>query len=250
MIDVRGLTKHYVTGGRARFTAVDGLSLRVEPGEVYGLIGPNGAGKTTTLKVLATLLRPDAGTVWLGGVDVLAEPLEARRRLAWVPAEVGLPAQLTPFESVRLFGEILGVPDAPGRASMLLDRLGAASYMDVACSELSTGMKRRVILARALMHDPAVLLLDEPTDGLDVPGRRDVLSLVREVADAGKTVILSSHVMSEVERASNRLGVVARGRVVAEGTAPALLAQTGCATLDDAFVALTGESAGRLDPSP
>ncbi|MCB9663025.1 MAG: ABC transporter ATP-binding protein [Alphaproteobacteria bacterium] len=238
MIDVQDLVKRYRTPFRGTITAVDHLSFKVEPGEVYGLLGPNGAGKTTTLRVLSTLVRPDEGTIRVDGVDVRRHPLEARGHLAYVPAEAGLPPQLSPREVVTLFGAIQGVADPGKRALALLERLDATRYLDTPCGELSTGMKRRVVLARALVHEPQVLLLDEPTDGLDVLGRRDVLALVREQAAAGRTVVVSSHIMVEVERVVTRLGVVARGRLVAEGTLPEVLAAAQATNLDDAFVRL------------
>lgn len=246
MIEVRELTKRFRAPFRAEVVAVDGVSFTVAPGEVYALLGPNGAGKTTTLRILATLTRPSTGTVRVAGHDVVAEPLAARRALALVPAEAGLPAQLSPREAVRLFAAIQGVEDGEARSDALLDRLGATPYRDTPCGELSTGMKRRVVLARALVHDPQVLLLDEPTDGLDVAGRRDVLGLVREQASAGKTVVVSSHIMGEVERIATRLGVMARGRLVAEGTLAEVLARGQSTHLDDAFLRLTETG----DPTP
>jgi sodium transport system ATP-binding protein len=240
MIEVRDLRKRYRDRSRNDPLAVDGLSFYVLPGEVYGLLGPNGAGKTTTLRILATLLEPDEGTVTIAGVDRLKNPLGVREKLGYVPAESGLPDKLTPREVVRLFADIQGVPDAKAAAEAMLGRLGATGYGDTPCGDLSTGMKRRVILARALVHQPEVLLLDEPTDGLDVPGRRDVLRLVREQAAAGKAVIISSHIMGEVERVIDRIGMVAGGKMVAEGTLPQILAIAGCVTLDDAFIRICG----------
>ena len=238
MIEVEGLVKRYRTALRTPVTAVAGLSFRVEPGEVYGLLGPNGAGKTTTLKTLCTLVRPDEGRVLVDGIDVVADPLGARRRLAYVPAEAGLPNTVSPREEVRLFARIQGVPDPDRRADALLDRLGASGYADSPCADLSTGMKRRVVLARAMVHDPRVLLLDEPTDGLDVLGRREVLSFVRELAAEGRTVVVSSHIMIEVERVADRIGLVARGQKVAEGTLAELLTRASAANLDEAYVTL------------
>lgn len=240
-IVVRSLVKRFDTAERGTFLAVDHLSLEIAPGEIYGLLGPNGAGKTTTLRMLATLLPPDEGDAVIDGVSLRADPLGVRRRLAYVPAEAGLPERLTGREVVRLFARIQGVSDPRGTADRLLEEVGAGRYADRVCGELSTGMKRRVVLARALVHDPAVLLLDEPTDGLDVPGRREVLALVRRQAAAGKVVILSSHIMGEVEKVVDRIGVVNTGRLVAEGTLSEVLATAGTTSLDDAFVALTGE---------
>ena len=241
LIEIDGLVKRFHTASRGEVVAVDNLSLTVEAGEVYGLLGPNGAGKTTTLRILATLTEPDAGTVRVAGVDRVRDPIRTREVLAYVPAEAGLPERLSPREVVRLFAGIQGVRDGRARADALLERMGCGAYMDQPCADLSTGMKRRVVLARALVHEPAVLLLDEPTDGLDVPGRREVLGLIREQAQQGRAVILSSHIMGEVERVVDRIGMVARGRTVAEGNLAHILEVAGSTNLDDAFVALVGE---------
>ncbi|MEQ1506687.1 MAG: ABC transporter ATP-binding protein [Myxococcota bacterium] len=235
------LVKRFRSASRGAFLAVDHLSFRVEPGEIYGLLGPNGAGKTTTLRMIATLVEPDEGEIVIDGVDRRAHPLRARERMAYVPAEAGLPERLTPREVVRLFARIQGVDRPEALTDALLDRMGASSYAQTACGDLSTGMKRRVVLARALVHEPRVLLLDEPTDGLDVPGRRDVLSLIREQARGGRAVILSSHIMGEVEQVVDRIGVVARGSLAAEGTVAEVLAKAGATRLDDAFITLVGE---------
>jgi ABC-type multidrug transport system ATPase subunit len=241
MIRVRNLRKRFRDASRGDPIAVDDLSFDVEPGVVYGLLGPNGAGKTTTLRILATLIEPDEGEVIVAGVDRRKNPLGVRERIAWVPAEAGLPERLTPREVVRLFASVQGVEAPKAKADALLERLGAKTYMDTPCGDLSTGMKRRVVLCRALVHEPQVLLLDEPTDGLDVPGRRDVLALVREQAREGRTVVVSSHIMGEVERVVDRLGVVARGKMVAEGTLAEVLAQAGAKLLDDAFLTLVAD---------
>ena len=240
MLDVTGLRKTFNDRSRGEVHAVDGVGFHVAAGEVYGLLGPNGAGKTTTLRIIATLTDADAGTITVDGVDRMRDPLGTRERLAYVAAESGLPEKLTAREVVRLFAGVQGAPDGRKRADTLLERLGASGFADTPCGELSTGMKRRVVLARALVHDPSVLLLDEPTDGLDVPGRREVLSLIREQAAAGRAVILSSHIMGEVERVVDRVGMMAKGRMVAEGTIAAIREQSGTTNLDDAFMALVG----------
>ncbi len=238
MIRVAQLVKRFRTASRGEITAVDGLSFEVRPGEVYGLLGPNGAGKTTTLRILATLVEPDEGEIELAGVDRIRAPLAAREVMAYVPAEAGLPERLSPREVVTLYAQIQGLPRPGARVDALLERMGASSYAHTMCGDLSTGMKRRVVLARALIHEPAVLLLDEPTDGLDVPGRRDVLGLVREQAEAGRAVILSSHIMGEVEKVVDRIGVVAQGRLVAEGTLDEVKGQAEADDLDEAFLKL------------
>ena len=240
MLDVRDLVKSFHHRTRGSVRAVDGVSFSVQPGEVYGLLGPNGAGKTTTLRIIATLAEADSGTVTVDGIERSRSPLGVRQRLAYVAAESGLPDKLSAREVVRLFAGIQGVAAPKKRADELLERLGATSFADAACGELSTGMKRRVVLARALVHDPSVLLLDEPTDGLDVPGRRDVLGLIREQAAAGRAVVLSSHIMGEVERVVDRVGMMAKGAMVAQGTLGDIHQAAGTTDLDDAFMALVG----------
>ncbi|HXC49818.1 MAG TPA: ABC transporter ATP-binding protein [Candidatus Limnocylindrales bacterium] len=243
MLVTEDLARSFLDGSRGRVEAVRGLTLRVDTGEIYGLLGPNGAGKTTTLRLFATLLRPERGRIEIDGIDAVDDPVGARSRLAYVPAEAGLPERLTPIETVQLFGEIQGIHDAGRRAADLLERLGAANYARTPCSSLSTGMKRRVVLARALIHDPPLLLLDEPTDGLDVGGRRDVLELVRGLAGEGRAVIVSSHIMGEVEALCSRIGVMSGGRIVAEGSVASLLSSTGTRELGDAFLHLTRDNA-------
>ncbi len=238
MLVVKGLRKSFRTSSRGEVHAVRGISFEVRPGEIYALLGPNGAGKTTTLRMVCTLETPDDGQLLLDGVDARAEPVRARSKLAYVPAEAGLPDRMTPLEVVTSFGRIQGVTHPAERARDLLQQLGATAYLGSACGDLSTGMKRRVVLARALVHEPRILLLDEPTDGLDVQGRRDVLEFVRGQARGGRVVVLSSHIMGEVEQIADRIGVVAGGRLVLEGTVAELLAHTRTTRLDDAFLAL------------
>ncbi|HJN75647.1 MAG TPA: ABC transporter ATP-binding protein [Myxococcota bacterium] len=195
MLGATELRRSFRDPVRGEVRAVDGVSLQVDSGEVFALLGPNGAGKTTTLRMLATLLRPDAGSITIDGVDATCDPVAARARLAYVPAEAGLPPRLSPREAVRLFARIQGAPVSA--VDPLLEQLGAGDYADTECGSLSTGMKRRVVLARALVHSPSVLLLDEPTDGLDVGGRRQVLDILRELAGDGRAVLLSSHILGE-----------------------------------------------------
>lgn len=238
MLRADGLVKTFQDAGRGTVRAVDGVSLSVPGGEVYGLLGANGAGKTTTLRMLATLLPPDAGRLLIDGVDGAADPVAARRRLAYVPAEAGLPPRLTPREVVTLFARIQGVSAPQARVAGLLEMLGIGHVADTPCESLSTGLKRRAVLARALVHDPPVLLLDEPTDGLDVQGRADVLQLLRRLAAEGHAVLMSSHIMGEVEAVCGRVGVVVQGRLVLEGSIPHICAQTGTSGLSAAFLHL------------
>ena len=240
MLRAQGLVKGFTDPRRGLVRAVDGLDLHVTAGEIVGLLGPNGAGKTTTLRMLATLLSPDAGSIEIDGIDALRSPLRARARMAYVPAEAGLPPELSGREEVRLFARLQGA--RPARGDALLEELGAGSFADAPTSTLSTGQKRRIVLARALVHDPPLLLLDEPTDGLDVAGRREVMALRRHLAAEGRAVLLSSHVLGEVEAVCDRAVVVARGRAVAEGSLAELRHAAASGDLGDAFLALTGDA--------
>ena len=252
-LHAQGLFKRFTTRGRGEVIAVNGVSIEVRKGEVVGLLGPNGAGKTTTLRLLTTLLPPDAGTVSIDGIDALAQPVAARSRLGFVPAEAGLPPELSGREVVRLHARIQGVQgprSGAARADALLDELGAAAFADAPTSTLSTGQKRRIVLAPALIHDPALLLLDEPTDGLDISGRRDVLSRVRRWAEAGKAVLLSSHILGEVEAVCDRAVVLRRGTVVASGALSELRAQARSGVLEDALLALAEDGAEDAPGAP
>ncbi len=227
MLKVNDLARGFDDPARGRVEAVDGLTFSVSGGEIYGLLGPNGAGKTTTLRLLATLLKPDRGNIDIDGIDATSQAVRARARLAYVPAEAGLPERLSAMETVTLFARVQGVSQPRRRATALLESLGAAPYAQSLCGSLSTGMKRRVVLARALVHDPPLLLLDEPTDGLDVAGRREVLALVSSLAADGRAVVVSSHIMSEVETLCDRAGIMGAGAIVAEGTVADLCRSTG-----------------------
>ena len=236
------LDKRFRTRGRGEVHAVRGVSLEVQPGEVVGLLGPNGAGKTTTLRILTTLLPPDVGSVTVGGVDALKEPVRARSLLGFVPAEAGLPPELSGREVVTLHARIQGVPRPRERAEALMEELGAAAFAEAPTRTLSTGQKRRIVLARALVHDPGVLLLDEPTDGLDIAGRRDVLGRVRAWAEQGRAVLLSSHILGEVEAVCDRAVVLRKGAVVATGALSELRAKAESGVLEDALLALAEEA--------
>ncbi len=243
-LHAQGLHKRFSTRGRGEVLAVNDVSLEVRPGEVVGLLGPNGAGKTTTLRLLTTLLAPDSGTVQVDGVDALRESVLARSRLGFVPAEAGLPPELSGIEVVRLHASIQGVSSPGARAEALLSELGAEAFADAPTRTLSTGQKRRIVLARALVHAPPVLLLDEPTDGLDIAGRRDVLGRVRRWAEEGKAVLLSSHILGEVEAVCDRAVVLRKGQVVATGALSELRAQADSGVLEDALLALAEDASG------
>jgi sodium transport system ATP-binding protein len=240
MIEFDRLSKRY-----GDLLAVDDLTLSVAPGEVYALLGANGAGKTTALRCLATLLRPTGGTARVGGFDVSEAPLEVRRRLGFLAASMGLYARLTPRELLRYFAELHQVPAAElsDRVDGGVERFGLAEFADRLCGTLSTGQRQRVSIARAVVHDPPALVLDEPTLGLDVLSGETIYEFVREARSRGRAVVFSTHQMAEVELLADRVGIVARGRLVAEGTPAGLVAAAGADSLIRAFLHFVREAA-------
>ena len=223
-------------------TAVDGVSFEARDGAITGLLGPNGAGKTTTLRMLYAVMKPDAGTIQIDGVDAVAAPQEAQAHLGVMPDGFGLYPRLTAREHIRYFGELQGVSGTTlqARTTELLELLDMTAIADRRAAGFSHGERTKVALARALVHDPRNVLLDEPTNGLDVMSTRAVRTIVRHLRDSGHCVLFSSHVMQEVSALCDSIIVIAGGRIVAQGTAGELRSQTGRDSLEDAFVALTG----------
>jgi sodium transport system ATP-binding protein len=240
MIELDNLGKSY-----GELQAVRGLTLRVAPGEVYALLGANGAGKTTALRCLATLLRSTEGTARIAGFDVRTEPLEVRRRLGFLAASMGLYARLTARELLAYFAGLHGIErhEARERVEEAVRTFGIEAFADRLCEKLSTGQKQRVSIARAVVHDPPALVLDEPTLGLDVLSGEAIYRFVERARDRGRAVIFSTHQMSEVELLADRVGIIAAGRLVAEGTAEEIVAQSGERTLSRAFLRLASEAA-------
>jgi ABC-2 type transport system ATP-binding protein/sodium transport system ATP-binding protein len=241
MIEVHRLTKRFPLPGGGDLVAVQDLSFHVAAGEVYGLLGPNGAGKTTTLRMILGLLRPSAGFAAIAGHNSATEPDEVKRRVGLVSATAGLYQSLTVAEMLLFFADLYGVGPAAARAELdrLSDLLGLGELLRRRCANLSTGQRQRVSLARALIHRPPVLLLDEPTLGLDVLGSQVVVEYVGHLRRQGKAVILSTHRLDEAERLCSRFGLLHRGRLVSEGTLDQLRAATGCATLVEMFLTLS-----------
>ncbi len=237
-VHARGLGRRFGT-----FDAVIDLDLDVPPGAVVGLLGPNGAGKTTTLRMLATLLRPSTGHATVGGHDVVAAPLGVRRSVGYLTGDTGLYGRLTPREVLRYFGRLHGLEPAhlARRIDGLTEEIGLSDFADRRCETLSTGQKQRVSIARAVLHDPAVLILDEPTSGLDILAARDILALFRAAADDGKAVLLSTHIMAEVELICDRAVIIHHARVVAEGSLEELRERSGADSLSGGFLQLLGE---------
>jgi ABC-2 type transport system ATP-binding protein len=238
---VRGLTKHFDR------PAVDGLDLTIRSGEFYALLGPNGAGKTTTLRMVAGLLRPDAGTVSLLGIDALKDPVRAKQIMAWVSDEPMIYDKLTPLEYLEFVAGLWGSdPAASERAARdLLASLGLAAHLDERCERFSKGMRQKVALAGALVHDPRLIILDEPLTGLDAVSARHVKGLLQERVRGGDTVIMTTHILEVAERMADRIGVIANGKLIAEGTLDELRQWNGenHASLEETFLALVESDA-------
>jgi sodium transport system ATP-binding protein len=255
MIEVRSLAKSFVAGqGRARqrVTAVEDVSFIAADGRITALLGPNGAGKTTTLRVLSTLMRADRGNAWVGGIDVASDPAAARAAMGMLSDSRGLYTRLTARENVAYFAQLRQVPraEAARRLADLARLLDMEALLDRPTAGFSTGEKMKVALARALIHDPQHLILDEPTNGLDVMSTRALRRLLLALRERGKCVLFSTHIMQEVDAICDEIVIVARGRSVAHGTAASLRTQTGCASLEDAFVALAFDASADVPPAP
>ncbi|HEU4659155.1 MAG TPA: ABC transporter ATP-binding protein [Pseudolabrys sp.] len=228
--------------------AVDALDLTIYGGEFYSLLGPNGAGKTTTLRMVAGLLRPDSGSILVNGtIDALADPVSAKQVMAWVSDEPMIYEKLTPFEYLEFVAGLWGMDPASAekRAQELFGWLGLAPHAHERCESFSKGMRQKVALAGALVHDPKLIILDEPLTGLDAGSARQVKNVLRERVRAGGTVIMTTHILEVAERMADRIGVIAGGRLIAEGTLDELRRQTGttATTLEDTFLTLVAEQA-------
>jgi sodium transport system ATP-binding protein len=222
--------------------ALDSVSFKAEDGRITGLLGPNGAGKSTTLRILYTALRPDRGSAVVDEFDAVREPLAVRRHLGVLPHGSGLYARLTARENVEYFGRLHGLRGAAlaDRVRFLDELLGLGDVLERRAKELSQGQRVRVALARALVHWPANVVLDEPTNGLDVPATRSLRALIRRLRDEGRCVLFSSHVMQEVAALCDEVVILARGRVVAQGTPDGIRQSMGQGDLEDAFVSAIG----------
>jgi sodium transport system ATP-binding protein len=239
MIQVHELTKRFFADGR-EIVAVDHLSFEIQPGEVYGLLGPNGAGKTTSIRMIVGLLRPDHGYAEVAGCRTVETPDEVKAKIGMVSASDGLYPWLTVHEMLMFFADLYGVPFRAAEAKLrrLSELLQFNDLLSRRCLRLSTGQKQRVTLARALMHDPPVMLLDEPTRGLDVIGTHVVFDYIGHLRQEGKSVIVSTHRLDEAERLCDRFGLLHQGRLLHEGTLAQLQQTTGCRSLVDMFTRL------------
>jgi sodium transport system ATP-binding protein len=245
MIEARQLTKVYHDRKRGQIRAVDGVDFRCEPGRIFGLLGVNGAGKTTCLRMLATIIRPTSGAAAVFGFDIAREPEKVRASIGFLSAATALYGRLTAFEVVEYFGRLHGMDDQAlhPRIDFLFETLGMNEFRDRRCDKLSTGMKQKTSIARTLVHDPPVMIFDEPTLGLDVLTARTVLGFIRECGKRGKTVIFSTHVMSEVEKLCDSIAIIHGGRILADGTLAELRQRAGVESLEDIFIKVVEERA-------
>jgi len=248
MIHVRSLTKSYADLRRGQFVALAGISFDALPGQIYGLLGPNGAGKTSALRILSTVLRPTSGTATVNGFDVLTQPAHVRRQIGFVSCNTAVYDRMTAWELVEHFGRLYGIAEDELRERMerIFERLQMNEIRDTLGAKMSTGMKQKVSIARALVHDPPVLVFDEATAGLDVLVARALLKTVAQLRDQGKCVIFSTHIMREAERLCDRIAIMYRGSILAEGSLPELSERHGENDLEELFFRLISQNDSSL----
>ncbi len=220
--------------------ACDGISFEAEEGEIFGLLGPNGAGKTTTLRSIATLLKPTEGSIEVQGYDVTKDPKEVRRRIGFLTNELKLDSHFTPAYTIGFFGRLHGLSEEviKERKTQLFNYFGITSYEDKKISELSTGMTQKLAIAVSLVHDPEIVIFDEPTNGLDIITARAVTEYLVELKKQGKLVIVSTHIMTVAEKLCDRVAIIIQGKKVADGSVSDIIEQTGGKDLEDAFFSL------------
>ena len=238
MIETRALSKVFHDKKRGAIRAVDYVSFTCKAGQIYGLLGANGAGKTTTLRMLATILEPTDGTALVCGHDIVDQPEEVRRHVGFLSTATALYPRLTSQEMVEYFGRLNGLDEATlqKRRDDIFNRLDMNSFRDRRCDKLSTGMKQKTSIARTLIHDPQVMIFDEPTLGLDIMTARTIIEFIRECRQRGKTVIFSTHVMSEVEKLCDVIGIIQSGKLLAEGSLAVLRDRYHQNDLEEIFV--------------
>ncbi|HVK14981.1 MAG TPA: ATP-binding cassette domain-containing protein [Gemmataceae bacterium] len=247
MIDVAGLCKTFQDAAGRPVKAVDGVSFTARSGEILGLLGPNGAGKTTALRILCTLLKPTAGTARVAGFDVVKQPDDVRHHVGFLSANTGVYERMTAREMVEYYGKLHGMNGAglTARVDELFAALGMEDIRNVPGGKMSTGQKQKVSIARAQVHDPPVLIFDEPTNGLDVLVQRAVLQQVKALRDRGKCIVYSTHIFREVEKLCDRVAIIHRGRVLDQGTLAELRARHGEEDLEELFFGLIEKHDGQ-----
>ncbi len=245
MITVENLSKTFYGPKGSTVNAVDNVSFECQPGEIFGLLGANGAGKTTLLRMLSTLISPTAGRATVAGFDIVGNPAEVRRNIGFLSTTTALYQRLTAREVIRYFGQLHGLDKKTlrERSDEVIQLLGITEYANRLCDKLSTGQKQRVGLARTILHDPPVLFFDEPTAGLDVLASQTVMEFIEQRREAGKTVVFSTHIMSEAERLCDRIAVIHNGKLAAIGTLDELRTMTGKDRLEAVFLDLVQQVA-------
>jgi sodium transport system ATP-binding protein len=243
MIHVRQLTKAYRDLRRGQFFALAGVTFDAHPGQIFGVLGPNGAGKTTLLRILSTVLRPTSGRATINGCDVVTEPSLVRHQIGFVSANTAVYDRMSAAEMVEYFGRLYGIDRELIRHRMenIFRQLQMDDFRDLLGAKMSTGMKQKVSIARALIHDPPVLVFDEATVGLDVLVARALLDIIARLREEGKCILFSTHIMREAERLCDRIAILHRGRFLAEGTARQLLADSDQPDLEELFFSLISE---------
>lgn len=243
-IIIDNLSKTFISKERGEVKAVNSLSLTCVPGEIFGLLGPNGAGKTTTLRMVATLLKPDFGKILINGYDTINEPDMVRKSIGYLSTTTSLYPRLTPREIITYFAKLNSYKQKPidKRVEEVINYLGIGEFADTLTTKLSTGMKQITSIARTIVHDPPILILDEPSNGLDVMIAVKMHNYIKDLKEKGKTIIFSSHNMGEVEKVCDRIGIINKGKLLAIGTQEELREKTGKFYMEDIFVALVEES--------
>lgn len=253
MIEVNNISKTFrlskkqmaIDGTKNKFKiAVNDVSFKAVPGQIYGLLGPNGAGKTTALRCISTLIKPDSGTIKVDGSDVIENSREVRSKLCLLTNELKVDPNFTAAYLFSFFGKLHGMSDEQisGRKTILFDEFGINDFAEVKTSDMSSGMKQKLSIAISLVHDPKVIIFDEPTNGLDIITARAVTDYLRKLRDEGKTVVISTHIMTVAEKLCDKIGMIIDGRIAADGTLEEILADTGTKDLDDAFFEIYKQS--------
>ena len=250
MIELAGLSKSFLDYRRGWVTAVSDLSFTCRPGEIFGLLGPNGAGKTTTLRMLSTVLKPTSGRALVAGYDVLTQPEQVRSHIGYLSASTNIYDRMTAWELVEYFGRLYGMTDEllTTRMETIFDWLQMNDFRDLFVSKMSTGMKQKVSIARTIIHDPPVLIFDEPTSGLDILVARVLLRKIAELREQGKTILFSTHSMTEVEKLCDQVAILHRGRIQAIGGIAELLDWHGLPTIEELFFSLIDQEERRSAP--
>ncbi|MBV6459703.1 MAG: ABC transporter ATP-binding protein NatA [Fimbriimonadaceae bacterium] len=242
MVKTEGISKSFKDPKKGGFLAVDNVSIEAQPGKIFGLLGVNGAGKTTLLRILSTVLRPDHGTATVAGFDIARQPDRVRAHIGFLSTSTALYGRLTPQELLAYFGGLYGLKGAElqDRIQFAVEKLNIGEFAERLCDKLSTGQKQRVSIARTILHDPPVLFFDEPTAGLDVVTSQTIMEFIEESRSRGKTVVFSTHIMSEAQRLCDHIAIIHAGKILGEGSVDELLASTGQQDLERAFLALVG----------